>query len=83
MGIPARGTMHAEHSNERTRKSYDGNWFTRRFLYHGKMRVMLISNRPWRILCASRVQNCVMAPRQYSRRRNAPRHDERALAAQM
>ena len=52
--------MQAEHMSDWMRKSYVGKLFTRRFLYHGKMRVMLISNRPWRILCASRVQNCVM-----------------------
>ena len=64
MGRPASGVMHALHSRDWTRNSYDGNWFTRKFLYQGKRRVMLISKRPWRILCASFVQNCVIAPRQ-------------------
>ena len=64
--------MHALHINDWIRKSYDGKLFTRRFLYHGKMRVMDTSNRDWRISCALAVQNCVMAPRQYSRSLNAP-----------
>jgi hypothetical protein len=114
---PASGVMHALHSSDCTRKSYDrgvafthrtvytqngihterfthrtdytqnglhterftrrrfthtefnscnspyGKWFTRRFLYHGNSRVMLISSRPSSFLCASCGQNCVMAPR--------------------
>jgi hypothetical protein len=83
MGKPARGVMHALHINDWIRKSYDGKLFTRRFLYHGKMRVMDTSNRDWRISCALAVQNCVMAPRQYSRSLNAPLMLARASAAQM
>ena len=56
--------MQAEHMSDWMRKSYVGKLFTRRFLYHGKMRVMDTSNRPCRISCAFAVQNCVIAPRQ-------------------